>query len=71
MITHQFAFTAISTEAGASIGVAYRNQRGHYLLEDQPTFDSYPKAQEHADAMNVKLGLTGLEAWQIIASSMR
>ena len=67
----QFAFTAIITDTGAGIGVAYQDMAGHYTISNTPTFGTYPEAQDYADTLNTKLGLTTLEAWKIIASSMK
>ena len=67
----EFAFTAIITETGSSIGIAYQDTAGHYTMSNVPTFDTYSEAQDYADTMNIKLGLTTLEAWKIVASSMK
>ena len=67
----QFAFTAIITDTGAGIGVAYQDIPGHFTTSNMPTFKAYPEAQDYADTLNTKLGLSSLEAWKIIASSMK
>ena len=67
----QFAFTAIITDTGAGIGVAYQDMAGHFTTSNTPTFKAYPEAQDYADTLNTKLGLSSLEAWKIIASSMK
>ena len=67
----QFAFTAIITDTGAGIGVAYQDMAGHYTISNTPTFKAYPEAQDYADKLNTDMGLSTLEAWKIIASSMR
>ena len=68
---NDFAFTAIITDTGAGIGVAYQDIPGHFTTSNMPTFQAYPEAQDYADTLNTKLGLTTLEAWKIIASSMK
>ena len=67
----EFAFTAIITDTGSTIGIAYQDMAGHYTMDNVPTFKAYSEAQDYADTMNIKLGLSSLEAWKIIASSMR
>ena len=68
---NDFAFTAIITETGAGIGVAYQDMAGHFTTSNTPTFKAYPEAQEYADKLNADMGLSTLEAWKIVASSMR
>ena len=66
-----YAFTAISTETGASIGVAFLGESGYLPVANMPEFTAYTDAQDYADKLNADNGLTGLEAWKIVASSMR
>ena len=67
----EFAYTAIITETGSSIGIAYQDMAGHYTMDNMPTFQAYSEAQDYADILNNKLGLSSLDAWKIIASSMK
>ena len=67
----EFAYTAIITETGSSIGIAYQDTAGHYTMDNMPTFGTYSEAQDYADILNNKLGLSSLDAWKIIASSMK
>ena len=66
-----FAFTAVIGAAGSTIGAAVENVRGYSKLSNMPEFATYAQAQDYADELNAKLGLTTLEAWKIVASTMR
>ena len=66
-----YAFTAILTDTGASVGVAFQGEAGHMPVANMPEFTVYSDAQDYADKLNLDSGLTSLEAWKIIASSMR
>tara|TARA_R110000765_G_scaffold55185_2_gene109617 strand:+ start:128 stop:388 length:261 start_codon:yes stop_codon:yes gene_type:complete len=68
---NEFAFVAIITETGASVGVAYQDTAGHFTMSNMPSFKVYADAMDYADTLNTKLGLSSLEAWKITASSMR
>ena len=67
----EFAFTAIITETGATIGAATRDIQGHSTLSNMPEFKTYGAASDFAEILNAKLGLSTLEAWKIVASSMK
>ena len=74
MSTNQdMAFVAIMVDGGrGTVGVAYQGESGYYRLGNMPEFETYPEAQKYAEELNTeRLGLSTLEAWQIIASSMR
>ena len=64
-------YVAVITDNGASIGIAQQDIRGYFTLDNMPEFWTYREAQEYAEELNTKLGVTPLEAWQIVASSMR
>ena len=66
-----YAFTAINTETGSTIGVAFLGESGYLPLANMPKFTVYSEAQDYADKLNHDNGLTGVEAWKIVASSMR
>lgn len=66
-----YAFTAILTETGSSIGIAFSGEAGHLAVANMPEFTVYSDAQDYADKLNLENGLNNLEAWKIIASSMR
>jgi len=66
-----FAFTAVTTDTGSTVGAAVKGERGYSRLSNMPEFTTYDQAQEYADELNTKLGLTTLEAWKIVASTMR
>ena len=64
-------YVAVITDAGASIGIAKQDIRGYFTLDNMPEFKTYDQAMEYADTLNSKLGLSSLEAWKIVASTMR
>ena len=66
-----FAFTAVIGAAGSTIGAAIENVRGYSKLSNMPEFKTYPEAHDYAEELNTKLGLSSLEAWKIVASTMR
>ena len=67
-----FAFTAVPTESGNkyTLGVAHRNQKGFSRVSGFE-FETYDGAQARADGFNADIGLAKLEAWKIVASTMR
>ena len=67
----EFAFTAVTTETGATIGAAIKGERGYSKLSNMPEFKTIEAAMNYADELNNKLGLSNLEAWKITASTMR
>jgi hypothetical protein len=67
----EFAFTAVTTETGATVGAAVKDEPGYSKLSNMPEFGTYQEAQDYADELNAKLRLTTLDAWKIVASSMR
>jgi len=67
----EFAFTAVTTETGATVGAAVKDEPGYCKLSNMPEFETYQEAQDYADELNAKLRLTTLDAWKIVASSMR
>jgi hypothetical protein len=66
----EFAYVAVITDTGATIGAAIKGERGYATLSNMPTFTTYAAAMDYADELNNKLGLTSLEAWKITASTM-
>ena len=66
-----FAFVAVTTDTGTNtIGVATKGKRGYSSIFNL-TYTTYADAQIEADRLNSTLGLTTLEAWKIVASTMR
>ena len=66
-----FAFVAVTTDTGATVGAAIKGERGYSRLSNMPEFKTYAEAREYAEELNTRLGLTTLEAWRIVASTMR
>lgn len=64
-------YVAVITDNGASIGIAQKGVKGYFTLDNMPEFETYAKAMDYADTLNDKLGLSSLEAWKIVASTMR
>ena len=72
----EFAFTAVTTDTGAVIGIAQAYTPGYLPWNadgtlDIPEFKTYDEAATVAAELNTKLGLTTLQAWRIVASTMR
>ena len=71
----EFAFTAVTIvntdEWTHTIGMAYKDQPGFSRPVAFSTFENYDDAQAHADLLNQDIGLTKLEAWKIVASTMK
>ena len=68
----EFAFTAVTTNDGKNtVGAALQDVGGYSRLSNMPEFETYPEAMDYADKLNTDMGLSTLEAWKIIASSMR
>ena len=65
------AFTAIITDTGATVGMATQDVPGYYLLDNMPEFKTYAEADAVADEFNAKMGLSKLDAFKIVASTMR
>ena len=66
-----FAFPAVTTDTGATVGAAIQDITGYSTLSNMPEFKTYAEADTYATELNNKLGLTTLEAWRIVASTMR
>ena len=66
-----FAFTAVTTDTGATVGAAIQDISGYSILSNMPEFKTMNDAMDYADELNNKLGLSNLEAWKITASTMR
>ena len=66
----RFAFTAVITGKGYSIGRADEGVRGYTPKPEFGTFEKWDDAVAVARARNVDLGLTDREAFQIVASTM-
>ena len=66
-----FAFVAVTTDTGATVGAAIQDISGYSTLSNMPEFKTYAEAREYAEELNTRLGLTTLEAWRIVASTMR
>lgn len=65
------AFTAVVTPRGSMLGRADENIAGYTPLPFLGCFNDHREAQKQADKFNLALGLTPLEAEDIIASTMR
>ena len=66
-----FAFTAVTTDTGAKLGLAIQDISGYSNFLHAPEFETYSEAQTRAEELNSNMGLTTLEAWKIVASTMR
>ena len=66
-----FAFTAVTTDTGATVSAAIQDISGYSNLSNMPEFKTYAEADTYATELNSKLGLSSLEAWKIVASTMR
>ena len=64
-------YVAVNTETGASIGIAKQGVKGYFPLDNMPEFKTYNEAMDHADALNSSGGISSLDAWKIVASTMR
>ena len=64
-------YVAVITDAGASIGIAKQDIKGYFTLDNMPELETYAEAMDYADTLNSKLGVSSLEAWKIVASTMR
>ena len=64
-------YVAVITETGASIGIAKQGVKGYFTLDNMPEFKTYNEAMDHADALNSSGGISSLDAWKIVASTMR
>jgi len=64
-------YVAVITDNGASIGIAKQGVKGYFTLDNMPEFKTYNEAMDHADTLNDKLGVSSLEAWKIVASTIR
>lgn len=64
------AFTAVLVREGFGVGVAAEDEAGYWPLPDHGTFKTWDGAQAEADRLNEGLGLTKVQAWHIVASSM-
>ena len=45
----EFAFTAVTTETGATIGAAIKGERGYSRLSNMPEFKTMNDAMDYAD----------------------
>lgn len=64
------AFTAVITDEGYIIGRADYGKTGYTPLKVAP-YKSFEEAKAAANKLNKDLGLTPLEAWHIVADTMR
>ena len=53
------------------MALAVKDVRGHANFLGAPEFETYAEAMDYADTLNADMGLSTLEAWKIVASSMR
>lgn len=67
----KWAWTAVVTGAGCSIGVADQDVAGYSPLRETLLFPTWDEAQAEADRRNERMGLTRHEAELIVISSMR
>ena len=65
------AFTAVTTETGVTVGMATENIRGYYLLDNMPEFKTYAEADAVAEEFNATMGLSKLDAFKIVPSTIR
>ena len=70
MSARKIAFTAIVDSRGFSIGLAERDVAGYTPMPKFGQFESYEAARRTADQENRELGLSPIEAFEIVASSM-
>lgn len=70
-----FAYTAVVTGDGTRdayiVGRADQHVAGHTPCPEYGEFNNYAAAKARADALNHALGLTPIEAWKIVATTMR
>ena len=64
------AFTAIVDRSGFSVGLAERGVAGYTPMPKFGRFPSWEAAKSKADEENRDLGLSPVEAFEIVASSM-
>lgn len=69
IIHTRHAFTATVTERGFGIGQADEGIPGYTPVEG--TFPTYEAAQAKAESMNIELGLSKMDSWEIVASTMQ
>ncbi len=71
----RFAFTAIVTGDGTTdafiIGRADEHVPGYTPCPEYGEFKSYDAAKAQADTLNRAVGLSPVDAWTIVASTMR
>lgn len=66
------AFTAVVVRGkGHGIGRADKGQPGYTPMPSLGFFRKHDEAKAKADKLNADLGLSTLEAWEIVASTMR
>ena len=65
------AFTAVVTARGSMLGRADENIAGYTPLPALGFFTDHREAQNQADRLNLALGLSAIEAEDIIASTIR
>lgn len=69
-LSGKHAFTAVIVEGGYGVGRADYGTTGYTPLKIVP-YATYEVAKELADMLNKDLGITPLEAWHIVANTMR
>lgn len=68
----RIAFTPIIQQGGIGLGIAVANEPGCYPTKAYLFLaDTWDEAQDAADEANAALGLSNIEAAEIIMSSMR
>ncbi len=66
----RIAFTAIVDSTGYSVGLAERDVADYSPCPHFGKFPSWDAAKRKADAENKALGLSAVDAFEIVASSM-
>jgi hypothetical protein len=66
------AYVSVIADRSFAIGLAHRGVRGYTPLPAHGTFTSSDAAEAYVKSLNAtELGLESLEAWKIVASTMR
>jgi hypothetical protein len=66
------AYVSVIADNGFAIGLARQGVRGYTPLPTHGTFTSSDAAEAYVKSLNAtELGLKSLEAWKIVASTIR
>ena len=71
MTTTKHAYTAVLIKGGGGFGIGRADEgtKGYTLVPGE-RFTTHAEAKHRADDMNARLGLTAVEAWEIVAGTM-